>query len=322
MCAQVGKDVLQGARCYRLAIGITSTQPTAPSPADRACRELVRRFLILARIPFQSLPMNPKPLLPFLPGGHAIQVLLLVLSSAAMLGPSPASAQAEPLTDRLVGDVGGAVYATQSVIRSKSNDSPVLPYGFFDYGRFFARVDTFGIKTLPLGNGYLELVGRASADGWRANTAALRGLGDRKAPVPLGIGTFQRTAYGAFIANAFVDANRSRGALFEALYAAEFNVGRVALYPQVGVEHRSAKYSNYLYGVSAAESAASGYAAYNAGASTTPLLGLGVDVPLGESWVINLQLRRKWLDAAVSNSPLVGRKTQNTGLLALSYRFR
>ena len=47
----------------------------------------------------------------------------------------------------------------------------MLPYLFADYGRFFARVDTFGIKMLPIGNGYLELVGRVSQDGWNANIA-------------------------------------------------------------------------------------------------------------------------------------------------------
>ena len=254
---------------------------------------------------------------------RAASVALAFIGTVALAVTSVAHAQPEPLTDRLVGDVGGAVYATQTVIRSKTNNTTVLPYLFADYGRFFARIDTFGVKTLPIGYGYLELVGRVSTDGWRANTAALGGLIDRKTPVPLGIGTFQQTPYGAFILNAFVDANKSRGSLFEASYLAEFKLGRASIFPQVGFERRSAKYSNYLYGVTTAESLASGYAAYNAGSSTTPILGLGVDVPLGESqWFINLELRRKWLSSSVYNSPLVARKTQDFGLVALSYRFK
>jgi outer membrane protein len=252
----------------------------------------------------------------------SLQSLFLAsLSAVTLVGSCAAQAQPTPLTDRLTGDVGGAAYSTQSVIRSRGNDNTVLPYGFFDYGRFFARVDTFGVKTLPIGFGYLELVGRVSTDGWRANTATLAGLTDRKTPVPLGIGTFQETPYGVFILNAFVDA-KSRGALVEATYAAQFNLGRVSFYPQAGLEYRSAKYSNYLYGVSAAESVASGFAAYSAGASTTPLLGLAIDVPITGPWVINMQFRRKFLDSAVYSSPLVSRKTQDTGLIALSYRFK
>lgn len=245
-----------------------------------------------------------------------------LIAAAAFFCPGLALAQAAPLTDKLTGDVGGAVYTSQSVIRSKNAETIVLPYGFFDYGRFFARVDTVGLKTVPLGYGYLEVVGRVSQDGWRANTPALAGLTDRRTPIPVGLGTWQQTPYGVFIVNAFVDANKSRGTLLEASYAAELKAGRWSFYPQLGIEYRNARYANYFYGVTTAESATSGYATYTAGASTTPVLGLAVDVPLGEAWVLNMQLRRKWLDSAVYGSPLVSRKTQDTGFLALSYRFK
>lgn len=245
-----------------------------------------------------------------------------LLGAALLLSPYAVHAQGTPLTDKLVGDVGGAVYLTQSVIRSKDSKASVLPYGFFDYGRFFARVDTLGFKTLKLGDGYLELAGRVSQDGWRADTAALAGLTDRKTSIPLGISTFQKTPYGAFFVNAFVDANKSHGALLDATYAAEFKLGSWSFYPQLGLEYRNAKYNNYFYGVSPAESAASGFASYNAGASTTPMLGLAADVPLGEPWVLNMQLRRKWLGSALTSSPLVNRKTQDSGFIALSYRFK
>jgi outer membrane protein len=233
-----------------------------------------------------------------------------------------ATAQPAPVSYKLTGDVGAAVYGTQSIIRGKSNETTLLPYLFADYGRFFARVDTFGFKALPVGNGYLELVGRVSQDGWRANIAPLGGLTDRKTPLPIGIGTFQQTPYGAWIVNAFVNAGSGRGNLLEATYAAEIKLGSLSLYPQLGIERRSAQYTNYLYGVSAAESLASGYAAYNAGASTTPVLGLAADYSLTENWIVNLQLRRKWLDSAVTNSPLVVRKTQDMGYVGLSYRFK
>ena len=233
-----------------------------------------------------------------------------------------AAAQPAAVSYKLTGDVGAAAYSTQSVIRSRGNDTTLLPYAFADYGPFFVRVDTVGFKALPLGNGYLELIGRVSQDGWRANTAALAGLKDRKTPIPIGVGTFQQTSYGAFFFNAFVDAGASRGALIEATYAAEVKLGSLSLYPQLGLERRSAKYANYLYGVTPSESLASGYGVYSPGASTTPVLGLAADYSITENWVINMQLRRKWLDSAVTNSPLVVRKTQDTGYIGLSYRFK
>jgi outer membrane protein len=247
---------------------------------------------------------------------------LTTAAASALLLAGVVSAQPAPISYKLTGDVGAAVYGTQNVIRGKGNQATVLPYLFADYGLFFARVDTFGFKALPIGNGYLELVARVSQDGWRANIAPLGGLNSRKTPVPVGVGTFQQTAYGAFIVNAFVDAGSSRGSLFEAAYVAEVKLGSLSLYPQLGLEMRSAKYANYYYGVTPAESLASGYAAYNAGASTTPVLGLAADYSLTENWVINMQLRRKWLDSAVTNSPLVVRKSQDMGYVGLSYRFK
>jgi len=255
--------------------------------------------------------------------GHAITSSIRTwLGAAGLLLPMLAAAQVASLKYQLTGDLGLGVYGTQSVIRSKESETRLLPYGFFDYGRLAVRVDTLSLKTVQFGYGYLELAGRVSQDGWRADTAALSGLKDRKTPIPLGIGTFQETPYGALFLNAFVDANKSHGSLLEATYAAEIKVGSWSFYPQVGLEYSNAKYNNYLYGVSAAESAASGFAAYNAGSSTAPVLGLGVDVPLGEPWTLTMQVRRKWLDSSVRNSPLLSRRTQDTGFIAVSYRFR
>ncbi|MFS2036114.1 MipA/OmpV family protein [Polaromonas sp. CT11-55] len=254
---------------------------------------------------------------------HAITLSTrALLGAAGLLLPLLAAAQIAPLKYELTGDLGGAVYGTQSVIRSKGNETRLLPYGFFDYGRLAVRVDTLSLKTVKFGYGYLEFAGRVSQDGWRADTAALSGLKDRKTPIPLGIGTFQETPYGALFLNAFVDANKSHGSLLEATYAAEFKLGSWSFFPQLGLEYSNAKYNNYLYGVSAVESAASGFSVYNAGASTSPVLGLGVDVPLGEPWTLTMQVRRKWLDSSVRNSPLISRRTQDTGFIAVSYRFR
>ena len=248
--------------------------------------------------------------------------LNFTMGTAFILLAPPAFAQPTAISYRLTGDVGAAAYSAQSVIRSKGKETTLLPYLFADYGRFFARVDTFGFKAVPLGNGYLELTARVSQDGWRANTAALTGLKDRKTPLPIGVGTFQQTPYGAFVVNAFMDAGASKGSLLEVSYLAEIKLGSLSLYPMLGVERRSAKYANYLYGVTPAEALTSGYAVYNAGASVTPVLGLAADYSLTENWMVNMQLRRKWLDSAVTNSPLVVRKSQDTGYIGLSYRFK
>ena len=223
---------------------------------------------------------------------------------------------------RIDGDLGLGGYYTRSIIRGKTENATLLPYAYFDYGRLFARIDTFGIKTAKLGYGYLELAARVSLDGFKADTASLRGLGDRKNPLPVGIGTFQETPVGAFFVNAFVDANKSKGSLLDAVYVAKFGTGRVTVYPQAGAEYLSKQYVGYYYGISGPESAASGYAAYQPGGAFNPYVGAMVDTSISQDWHLNLYLRHKWLDSAVRNSPIVNSKGMDTAFVALAYRFK
>ena len=238
-----------------------------------------------------------------------------------LLAGLPWMAQAQAaLPDHLSGDVGAAVYAAPSIVKGARADPVLLPYVYADDGRFFGRVDAFGVKVLPLGYGYLELSGRISLEGFKIDSPALPGIGARSNPLPLGISTFQETPWGAWFLNAFRD-SLSGGSLLEATWAGEVVLGAVSLYPQLGVERRSAGYTQRLYGVSATESRASGLSAYTPGTSTAPVLGLAAQMPLGRDWSLNLQWRRRWLDSAIRKSPLVDAGRQDTGFVALTYSF-
>lgn len=243
-----------------------------------------------------------------------------VFCAAFAVGLSVCQAQ-DSSHDRVVGDVGAALYVTRSMVVGEQDMHTVLPYVYADYGRLFARVDTLGIKTLPWGAGHLELVGRISFEGYKANTPRLTGIHARANPSPLGVGTFQETPVGAFFLYGFYDPS-SGGVLQEATYAAEFKLGAFTFYPQLGLERRSARYVQHLYGVSQTESQASAYSLYTPGASTSPVFAMAIDRPLSPSWSLNVQLRRKWLDDAVTHSPLVQGKHQDSGFVALTHAFK
>ena len=213
-------------------------------------------------------------------------------------------------------------YYTRSIIRGKSDALSVLPYGDFEYGRFFARVDTLGIKTLKMGNGYLELVGRVSQDGFSTNTPGLQGLGNRGTSIPLGIGTLQVTPLGGFMLNAFHDVRQSKGEWVEAIYAGEFDLPQVTFYPLLGAEYQSREYVRYYYGISAQEAAASRYALYQPAGSFNDFIGLIADIRLTDDYHLNAYVRRKWLGDAIRQSPIVSQRYLDTGYFSLSYRFK
>ena len=244
------------------------------------------------------------------------------------------------------GDVGLADYSVANWANASGSarKSTVLPYlfgqtdallpsasvqGASDFsGALFARVDTFGIKTLPIGWGHLELAGRLSFEG-----QSLPGLVPRRNPLPLGVGTFQETPVGGFFFNAFHDPV-SGGQLLDFNYAAEFSWHGVDIYPQLGAQWRSARYVNHLLGVSAPEALRSPWPADSPGAATTPVLALALQMPLSvpmatlgwtaqghPAWSLLMEWRRKWADATIAQSPLVHSRVLDDGLLALLYSF-
>lgn len=233
-----------------------------------------------------------------------------------------AQAETEAFTQRLDGDIGLGGYQSRSIIRGKSDATSILPYVDFNYGRLFARVDTMGIKTLQLGYGHLELVGRISMDGFDTNTFGLQGLNKRETSVPLGIGTLQVTPLGGFMLNAFHDVRQSQGNWFEAIYGGEIALSRVTFYPLLGADYQSKEYVRYYYGISATEAANSQYAAYQPAGALNSLIGLIADFKLTDEYHLNCYVRRKWWGDAIQRSPIVSQRYLDTGYVALSYRFK
>jgi len=229
---------------------------------------------------------------------------------------------AEEFSSRINGDIGMGDYYTHSIIHGKANEYSVLPYLDVDYARMFARIDTLGIKTLSLGNGSLELAGRISQDGFNTNTPSLHGIGNREAPLPLGIGTLQITPLGGFLINVFHDVRRSQGNLFEATYGGEIDLPGLTFYPMAGIEYESGNYVRYYYGISSAEAINSQFPAYQPAGTLNKFLGLISDIRLNDTCHLNGHFRRKWLGDQIQLSPIVSQKYQDTAYLALSYRFK
>jgi outer membrane protein len=245
--------------------------------------------------------------------------LLAWLIGMLLIGAAQA---AEEFPQEIEGDIGLGGYFTRSIVRDKGDELSVLPYLDFEYGRLFARVDTLGIKTQKLGYGYLELVGRISQDGFDTNVPGLQGLGKRETSTPLGIGTLQVTPAGGFWINAFHDVNRSRGNLFEVIYGGEFKLAQVTFYPLLGAEFQTGAYVRYYYGISAQEAANSKYALYQPAGSFNDFIGLIADFKLSDEYHLNCYVRRKQLGDAIQHSPIVSKKYQDTGYIALSFRFK
>lgn len=225
-----------------------------------------------------------------------------------------------PLEYRLSGDLGVGVFATQGIVRGVDDTMLVLPYIYADYGRYFARLDTLGVKVLGVGYGYLELIARVNFDGFATDAPPLRGLTQRAHSVPLGVGSFQRTAIGGFFLNAFHDVNKSNGHLYEAIYATKFKIASTSAYPVLGVEYRDKIFVDYYYGVASDEATASNITRYQPDGALNPFLALQVEIPLAPAINFSIYWRHKWLANSMANSPIIDKNAVGSGFLSMSYR--
>ena len=91
---------------------------------------------------------------------------------------------------------------------------------------------------------------------------------------------------------------------------------------RVGIERQSSQYANYYYGITPGESVATGYSAYTAPATSNLMAGLMVEIPVVDSWYVNLYGKRKWLGNGINNSPVLNRSFQDNIFVALAYRFK
>ncbi len=213
-------------------------------------------------------------------------------------------AQADDFKADLSGDVGlGADYTSRLVTGHKN---ALMPYLDVEYDRFFARIDTLGIKTGKLGYGYVELVGRISQDTTRTDKSA----------IPLGIGTLQETPLGGIMINAFHDVSGSQGNLLEAIYGGQIDLPGITFYPLAGLEYQSANYVRCYY------SEPGRYQNWQPAGALNSLAGLIADIPLGGAYHLNLNLRRKWLAESIQSSQLVNQSYLDSAYLSLSYRFK
>jgi outer membrane protein len=229
----------------------------------------------------------------------------------------------DSLPDRIVGDIGAAVYTSNLHIGTEGTQSLVLPYVFFDYQRFFVRIDEVGIKTFKMGYGYLEVIGKINLDSYKVKSPFNGTSINRSDPIPLGLGTFQETPMGGFFVNAYHDFGKSKGALYELLYFAEVETyKKIVIYPQVGVERQSSQYANYYYGINPGESQLTGYNAYSAPATNNLLAGVMVEIPVIDNWYVNIYGKRKWMGNGINNSPVLNRSFQDNLFVALAYRFK
>ncbi len=216
----------------------------------------------------------------------------------------------------LSGDLGLGASWSQGRVRGEREKTSATPYLNLEYGPAFARVDTFGVKVLPVAYGHIEVAGQYRDDGYKVVN-----LGKRQDSLPFGVGTLQITPIGAFDVRGYHDFGKSAGTLWQARYLAEMSLGRVTVYPEIGAEYQSRRYTRYYYGTTDADAATLGSSSYQPGSAVNLFAGLMVETRITRHGYTHLYVRRTVVGDSIAESPLVRGKGRNAALLAAGYRF-
>jgi MipA family protein len=222
--------------------------------------------------------------------------------------------------DGYTGDLGLGVFAREGIYRGESSQTDVLPYVYGQWGRFFGRVDTFGFQVLPLGHGHLEISTRITQDAMDSDSLKRAGVRNRKNSRLLGLSTFQFTPIGAMSISLMQDVGDSEGQIVDASWIGELKpTSWLSIYPELGLEVLSGKYTDYYYGVNAGEG---GFASYQAHTAKNFYAAIHTSSPLATHWNLSLTLRQKWLDKEISDSPIVDKSSRWNAYVAVSYEFK
>ena len=170
---------------------------------------------------------------------------------------------------------------------------------------------TLGVGLMPL-----------SFDASDSDDRRVKRLDDRKLSASANLGYALNTEFGRFQAILGVDVlGRSDGILFTGIYSYPMSFGCTQVIPSVAVTYADANFNDYYYGISAKESARSGLAAYDAGASVTPMLGLHVIHSFDEHWSVYGSSSLTILAKEAKDSPMVEDKVRFGVGAGVTYRF-
>jgi len=252
-------------------------------------------------------------------GLRRIGLLAALLAPVLVAQAALAAAAAPEIALGVGGSVSSAPY--------KRYDTQWMPLPLIDLDSevVYIRGTALGVKVVHLD--FLEVSAFAAYDATSFNAsdtsdARLRALQDRDAGVAAGLEVRLLTPFGMLHASAAHDILGHSEAWSGALgYAYSVEFGPLELIPTVGLYWADSRHTSYYYGISGAESRASGLAAYDPGGGTSPYLGLAMYYSLTDNWEIFCSGEIVFLAANIQDSPMVGHARSQSLTLGLMYNF-
>ncbi len=237
--------------------------------------------------------------------------------------PATAYAEGEGIFDGLTLGLG-VNYSDEGYVEY---DKEVLPMPLISYESRYLSIEGTSIAGNIINNKKHRLSATVSYDGMSFDPDNAKGvykyLDERKNSILAGGGyTFTWNEFLSILIGVQTDvANKHNGTKAEIALSLPLPMDKFLLVPTAGVEWTSDKYNQYYYGVSSAEAAKTGLAAYHPEESMQPFIDVACIYSLSENWGIMANLLTRYNTDEVYDSPMIDKKFTYSSALILSYAF-
>ena len=244
--------------------------------------------------------------------------------------PSSASPQTAPAAGDSMTLGAGLAYVPEYAGSKKSRVVP-LPYfeRTFDNGAFISTMRGLGFQTGVSG---VNLSAALSYGGARADhkrnifdgSDALKGMGDVEGAAQAVLGaSYQLGTVGLSLSTTQNLAHREHGATYTLGAATQvYSTASDQVGVSLSTEYADKKHMQTYFGVTAAQSAASGYQAYTAkGGFANVTTSVSWNHVIDKNWSVHTTLGVSQLTADAADSPLTRRKTTPVLMTGVAYKF-
>lgn len=256
----------------------------------------------------------------------SLPMLALLSATHAQAGDIRSSPQRQEEEKDWKFEVGGGAMFERKYEGSDGYTVTPIPHISIDYkdGLFFANPFD-GIGSYPIQGENYKIGASVGLDFGRSESddrKNLRGMGDIDMSATANLmGEYD---VGPITLSAkLTKGNGDYGMTAEANVGTTYSVTeKLMLMGKVGMVWANADHMNSRFGVSGAQSARSGYAAYKAGSGIKSVgVSVGAFYSISENWDAMLMLSGDQLMGDAADSPIVKQKFQPTAMMSVSYKF-
>lgn len=220
--------------------------------------------------------------------------------------------------------IGLSAYHVDAGFAKYEPETKIVPTVFYESQRMYVRGNQLGVNLIKFQDKELSAYVQTAGDPYNPKNSESdhQKLKKTNGSIMAGGSYLYVTRFGGLQAQMATEvAGNSGGSLAKLSYLAKFKQGGLTIVPSAGVTWYDKKYNKYYYGISQAESDATGLNAYQPNADFSPFISVMATYDMDDSLSLFFNQNTSLHGNEQLNSPKVKDRTINATTVGLLYTF-